>query len=51
MAKPDTEASAFQKEVVRLPDGRELTYYWFPDDEPGSADRAPAPAPAKQKER
>ena len=22
---------AFEKQVVRLPDGRELTYYWFPE--------------------
>ncbi len=35
------------KEVVRLPDGRELTYYRFP--EPA---RPPAPAsPAKKRER
>jgi hypothetical protein len=25
------EAPAFEKEVVRLPDGRELTYYRFPE--------------------
>ncbi len=31
MTTPETEAPAFEKEVVRLPDGRELTYYRFPE--------------------
>ena len=31
---PKTEAPPFEKEVVRLPDGRELTYYRFPDPSP-----------------
>ncbi len=35
--KPKKQAPAFEKEVVRLPDGRELTYYRFPE---------PAPQPA-----
>ncbi len=30
----DTERPAFEKQVVRLPDGRELTYYWFPEPPP-----------------
>ncbi len=47
--KPQTAAPAFRKEVVRLPDGRELTYYWFSDQAPGSPDQVPAPDPAKKK--
>jgi hypothetical protein len=31
VSKPKTEVPLFEKEVVRLPDGRELTYYRFPD--------------------
>ena len=31
MKKPDTPAPEFEKEVVRLPDGRELTFYRFPE--------------------
>lgn len=42
-SKSDTRIPALEKEVVRLPDGRELTYYRFPDP--------PAPAPAPRKER
>jgi hypothetical protein len=34
----DTAIPALDKQVIRLPDGRELTYYRFPDP--------PAPAPA-----
>jgi hypothetical protein len=41
----DAPLPALDKEVVRLPDGRELTYYRFPA-EPGR----PAPA-APKKER
>jgi hypothetical protein len=29
-----TEVPPFEKEVVRLPDGRELTYYRFPEEAP-----------------
>ncbi len=46
MTKPDTEAPAFEKEVVRLPDGRELTYYRFPVPPPSPS--APAKAPATE---
>ncbi len=40
---------AFEKQVVRLPDGRELSYYWFPEYRgPRPADgAAPAAAPAR----
>ena len=31
MSKSKMEVPPFEKEVVRLPDGRELTYYRFPD--------------------
>lgn len=41
--KSDTPIPALEKEVVRLPDGRELTYYRFPDP--------PTAAPASRKER
>ncbi len=37
MNEPNTEAPPFQKEVVRLPDGRELTYYRFPETAPRPA--------------
>ncbi len=37
MTKPTHEVPAFQKEVIRLPDGRELTYYRFPDEAPRPA--------------
>ncbi len=51
MTSQKTEAPAFEKEVVRLPDGRELTYYRFPDGTPPpTPDRAPASVPAKKKE-
>ena len=43
MSKPSTEPQPFEKEVVRLPDGRELTYYRFPEE-------APLPAPGKRPE-
>ena len=51
MTSRKTEAAAFEKEVVRLPDGRELTYYRFPDEIPPPADQPPAPGPGKKKER
>jgi hypothetical protein len=41
---------AFEKQVVRLPDGRELTYYWFPEYQgprPEQGTRGGAPAPDK----
>ncbi len=50
MTSQKTEAPAFEKEVVRLPDGRELTYYRFPEEAPPTPDRAPASVPAKKKE-
>lgn len=40
MAKRETEAPPFEKEVIRLPDGRELTYYRFPDAPPSPKDAA-----------
>ena len=42
--RPKIEAPPFEKEVVRLPDGRELTYYRFPE-EPSPAGRKPPKAP------
>jgi hypothetical protein len=45
------ETPAFEKEVVQLPDGRELTYYRFREEAPRTPDHAPAPGPAKKKER
>jgi hypothetical protein len=49
VAKRETEAPAFEKEVIRLPDGRELTYYRFPEDRPRAAEKAPMPpAPAQE---
>jgi hypothetical protein len=50
VTKPPTEAPAFEKEVVRLPDGRELTYYRFPDDGSRPAATSPKP-PAPGQER
>jgi len=41
---PKTEAPPLEKEVIRLPDGRELTYYRFPDIPPGAARAAPSEA-------
>jgi hypothetical protein len=38
MTKPKAEVPPFEKEIVRLPDGRELTYYRFPDP-PSRAER------------
>ncbi len=49
MTKPETEAPAFEKEVVRLPDGRELTYYRFPEQAPRpAAGSGPKPSAAGQ---
>ena len=42
--KPEAPLPAPDKEVVRLPDGRELTYYRFPE-------APPAAAPARPEER
>ncbi|HET6438410.1 MAG TPA: hypothetical protein VFG59_10135 [Anaeromyxobacter sp.] len=44
------EAPQFEKEVVRLPDGRELTYYRFPEGRPQPAGKPEAPAPQGEKE-
>jgi hypothetical protein len=45
VSKPKPEVPPFEKEVVRLPDGRELTYYRFPDV-PASGEAArPGEAP------
>ena len=45
--KPKKQAPAFEKEVVRLPDGRELTYYRFPEDAPRpAAGKGKGPKPA-----
>ncbi len=41
--QPRSEVPAFEKEVVRLPDGRELTYYRFPEP-------APEPEPEREKD-
>ncbi len=40
-AEPDVPMPAPAKEVVRLPDGRELTYYPFPDAPPPTAPARP----------
>ncbi len=42
--RPKTEAPPFEKQVVRLPDGRELTYYRFPDAPPSPKEAAAPPA-------
>jgi hypothetical protein len=49
----DASAAPFEKEVVRLPDGRQLIYYRFPEAPPAGASTsaAPAPVPAPKKER
>ena len=39
MKKPDAPAPEFEKEVVRLPDGRELTFYRFPESPEKTAER------------
>ncbi len=44
--EPEAPIGDLDKEVVRLPDGRELTYYRFPE-----APASPAPAAPKKKER
>lgn len=50
MTKPQPVAPPFEKEVVRMPDGRELTFYRFP--EPPPRDRAGHPAkPSTGEER
>jgi hypothetical protein len=42
----------FQKDVVRLPDGRQLIYYRFPEAPPTSAPAgSPQVAPTAGKER
>jgi hypothetical protein len=46
----DAPEPPLDKETVRLPDGRELTYYRFPEVPPPAA-AAPAPAPGGKKER
>lgn len=51
MTRPKTEAPPFEKEVIRLPDGRELTYYRFPDDDAPRSDRQVPDAPAQVEER
>lgn len=43
MKKPESEAQEFEKERVRLADGRELVYYRFPEPPPRPA-APPAPA-------
>jgi hypothetical protein len=40
---PEAPLSAPDKEVVRLPDGRELTYYRFPEPAADAPARPPAP--------
>lgn len=44
--KQKSDPPPFEKEVIRLPDGRELTYYRFPAEAsrpaPGKAPNAPA---------
>jgi len=48
--EPKQEAPQFEKEVVRLPDGRELTYYRFPEGHSQAAGKPRTPAPQGQKE-
>jgi hypothetical protein len=43
VTKPESEAQEFEKERVRLPDGRELVFYRFPEAPPRPAS-PPAPA-------
>ncbi len=45
MTEKKTEAPAFEKEVIRLPDGRELTYYRFPED--ATPQRSPDAGPSR----
>ena len=49
MATEEPERPAFEKEVIRLPDGRELTYYRFPE-EPDTPLEEPAGPVSRQKE-
>jgi hypothetical protein len=50
--KPESEAPEFEKERVRLADGRELTYYRFPAPPPRpAAPAAPAAAGPGAEER
>ncbi len=44
----ETPIPDLDKEVIRLPDGRELTYYRFPE---APAPRTPRPRPAPGEER
>ena len=49
MKKDDTPAPAFEKEVVHLPDGRELTYYRFPEPKARPAEEDPPSASGKER--
>lgn len=40
----ETQEPGFEKQVVRLPDGRRLIYYRFPSEPPRPG---PAPSPAR----
>jgi hypothetical protein len=51
VTQPKPEAPEFEKEVVRLPDGRTLTYYRFPGAPPRPAAGAGAPAPDRKGEK
>ena len=51
MSESKSETSPFQKEVIRLPDGRELTYYRFPDEAPRPTPGKGVIPPAPDKER
>jgi hypothetical protein len=42
----DRDADGFEKEVVQMPEGRELIYYRFPESAPPGAPPAPPPADA-----
>ena len=42
MDQPKADTPPFQKEVIKLPDGRELTYYRFPDAATSGNGKEPA---------
>jgi len=44
----EPENPPFEKEVIRLPDGRELTYYRFPEEPPPPAEEPAGSAPRKK---
>jgi hypothetical protein len=50
VTKPQTETPPFEKEVIRMPDGRELTYYRFPEEtSPQGGNTPERPAPGEER--